>query len=126
MFASLVTAVIGWGVPAKMAKPFIFVLGISLAVALFFGAKALYDHGIIAKHDLKVEAQQAKDDKKADNGAAVQRRTDDTRSAQEQQELSNVLATSGPSADDRRRNFYRCLRLQQDARAHGLQSPTCG
>lgn len=122
---SLVAIVMGWGVPAKLAKPFIVLLAIGAAVALFFGAKALYDHGVIAKHDLKVEAQQAKDDRKADTTAADQRLSDAERRTQEQKELENVLLTNATSADDRKRAFYRCLRLQQAARANGLEPPAC-
>lgn len=125
MIATLISTMIGWGVPAKLVRPLLVLAAILLAIGLFFGAKALYDHSVIAKHDLKVEAQQAKDDKKADNKAADQRVKDVTRLEQEQKELEHVLVTHNATADDRRRAFYRCLRLQQAARTDGKQPPTC-
>jgi hypothetical protein len=125
MITTLISTMIGWGVPAKFAKPLLALVAFLSLIGLFFGAKALYDRSVIAKHDLKVEAQQAKDDKKADNKAADQRVKDVTRLEQEQKELERVIISHNASADDRRRAFYRCLRLQQDARSHGKQPPTC-
>jgi hypothetical protein len=125
MWTSLIGIVTDWGVSKKLAGPLIILLGIGFAVALFFGAKAIYDHNIIKTHDLKVEAQQAKDDRKADDAAAVKRRADDARAAQEEKELDNVLTKPASTAAQRRADFYRCISLQRAARANGLEPPTC-
>lgn len=121
---ALVNAVIGWGVPAKLAKPFVILMAVALLVTLAIGAKKLYDHNVIAKHDLAVEASQAKADRKADNKAAEQRDKDNARRSAETQELNDVIKAT-PDPVDRKRAFYRCVRLQQAARANGLQPPAC-
>jgi len=121
---NLIAMVIGWGVPAKFAKPFLAIMGVALLAILFFGGKALYDHSVIAKHDAKVEASQAKADRKADNKAAEQRDKDNVRRTAETQELKDVQAHYSDPAT-RKREFYRCIRLQQAARANGSQPPAC-
>jgi hypothetical protein len=125
MWTSLIGIVTGWGVSKKLAGPFIVLLGIAIVVALFLGAKALYDSNLIKTHDLKVEAQQSKDDRKADTTAAEQRRADDARVAREKEELDNVLTKPASTAAQRRADFYRCIELQRRARANGLEPPTC-
>jgi hypothetical protein len=63
----------------KLAGPVAYLILAIGAAILLFGGKALYDHSVISKHDTKVEAKTAKADRKADNHAADQRRTDDAR-----------------------------------------------
>lgn len=121
---NLVAMVIGWGVPEKFAKPFIAIMGVAMLAILFFGGKALYDHSVIAKHDAKVEASQAKADRKADNKASEQRDIDNARRSAETQELNDVVKAN-PDPVERKRAFYRCIRLQQSARANGSKPPSC-
>lgn len=124
MIASLVLKLIGWGVPAKLAKPLLIVFAIAAIVIALGTAKCAYDHNLIEDHDKDVKIEQITEDKKADNTAAEQRRKDDARIGQEVRELEKINA-SNPDPVSRKREFYRCVRLQQTARANGLEPPAC-
>ncbi len=118
------------GASPKNARAYSWALVIVAAVLLLWGAKALYDHSIIANHDNAIEASAAKADRKADEKAANQRVADDARRAQEQDQLVEAIknAPKDPAIDDDRERalaFHRCLSLQQRARANGLKPPTC-
>lgn len=123
---------IGWiaarllsvGVPERFKKAaawFILVLVIVLALVI---AKRIYDRNVIEDHTAKVDLTREKEDRKADNAAAEQRREDDARIVQEKQELKDVV-NANPDPAIRKREFYRCIRLQQAARANGLEPPAC-
>jgi hypothetical protein len=119
MFAFLIPLV-----GAKFAKPVGYAL-IALAVALFFfGAKAIYDHNVVSHYKDKVEASQAKADRKADQNAAQAEKYDVSRQNQEADELIKVQ-DNAKNEQDRRLAFHRCLRLQQRARDNGLKPPAC-
>lgn len=60
----------------------------------------------------------------ADEKAAETRRDDDSRLAEETRELDKVI-DNAPDAATARREHYRCIRLQQAARAGGLPAPSC-
>lgn len=120
MLAGLLGPVVGLKL-ARAAAWVVIVLGV---IALFFGAKALYDHSIISNHDAKIEASAAKDDRKADQKAADQGAKDLARQNQEADELIKVQENA-KSETDRRLAFHRCLSLQQRARANGLKPPRC-
>lgn len=122
---------IGWiaklalsaGVPErwKNAVAWLFLIA---AVAIALGiAKRIYDANVIEDHTATVDLSREKADRKADNNAAEQRRVDDARLAQEQQERTDVVKSADPAV--RKREFYRCVRLQQTARANGLEPPSC-
>jgi hypothetical protein len=122
---NLVAMLIGWGVPAKFAKPLLIAVGVLLLLGAIFAAVKLHDRRVIDTHEAKQEAATAKADRKADDHAAEQRRSDDARLTQEQQQLQG--STTHAQTDlDRRLAFQRCLRLQQAARAAKRQPPTCG
>jgi hypothetical protein len=91
---------------------------------ILLGAKAIYDRTIIKNHDTAQQLKQERVDHKADNQAAEQRRADDAREAQERRQLEEA-SKNGQTPTDRRRAFYRCLRLQQQARDSGKPSPAC-
>lgn len=120
----LIDLIVGWGVPAKAAKIVLFTIGAALLIAVMAGGKCAYDKSIVTHYADKVDASAAKADRKADEAAAVQRRVDDTRLTQEQAQLEKVQ-TNAKDPQQRRRDFYRCLGLQQAARADGRQPPTC-
>lgn len=126
----LVSLIVGWGVPPKAAKVVLLAALVGLVIALFFGAKAIYDHSIIANHDAKIEASAAKADRKADQKAADQKTIDEQRTAQEADQLQKAVdnAAHDPKVADaveQRHAFYRCLSLQQRARANSLKPPVC-
>lgn len=124
MLGFLIPLVLKLGIPAKFAKPLIYGVLAILAVAAFFGAKAIYDHGVITKHDAKVEAATAKADLKANDHASEQRRADDSRITQEADQLKKVQ-TNAKTDHDRSLARFRCIRLQQSARAANREPPRC-
>lgn len=118
------------GASPKNARAYSWAIVIVTLVLLLWGAKALYDHTVIANHDAKIEASAAKADRKADNAAAIQATKDDQRRAEEGDQLMKAVqnAPKDPAVSDdleRRLAFHRCLRLQQSARTNGLKPPHC-
>lgn len=113
-----------------VSKGVIYAGLIVLAIAAFFGAKALYDHSVISGHDAKVEASAAKADRKADEAATARAEADQQRRNYETDQLAKAVdnAPKDPNVSDdleRRIAFHKCLGLQQRARENGLQPPRC-
>lgn len=108
----------------KFAKPLAILLLALLAIGLFFGAKAIYDHNVVSGYKTKVEASAAKADRKADQQAADRKELDQARQNAEYNELVKVQENA-QNETQRRLAFHRCLRLQQQARDNGLKSPSC-
>ena len=130
MIAFLATFFLNRGASPKNARGYAWAILIVGAVLLLWGAKAMYDHSVIANHDAKTEASAAKADRAADQKAAVQEQKDNQRRDFETDQLMKAIDNAPkdpavPDALEQRRAFYRCLRLQQDARANGLKPPTC-
>jgi hypothetical protein len=127
----IVSSLIGFLAPRlgkngeKLAGPVAYLILAIGAAILLFGGKALYDHSVISKHDTKVEAKTAKADRKADNHAADQRRTDDARATSEAQEIKEAINEAGNDPAARRAAYYRCVQLQQSARKSSKPSPDC-
>lgn len=123
---------IGWiaakfisaGVGAKFAKPLAW-LAIIAAVVIALGiAKRIYDKGVVEDALQEIDLDREKKDRKADNAALEQHREDEARLTKERQELNDVQKKHADPAV-RKREFYRCLRLQQTARQNGLEPPAC-
>jgi hypothetical protein len=124
MMTWLIGLALSAGVPQKAAKPVVFgMLALALAAALW-GGWALLKHNIISNHEAKQVASNAKADRKADDQAAVQRRTDDARLTQEAGQLKEAQKNARTDTD-RRLARARCIRLQQAARRDGKQPPSC-
>lgn len=123
MLSFLITAATGLVGP-KWAKPLVYAALALAAVGIFFGAKAIYDHNVIANNNAKVEAKTAKADRQADTHAADQRRKDDNRLTNETEELKRST-DHAQTNHERSLARARCIRLQQSARAAGRQSPSC-
>jgi hypothetical protein len=105
---------------------FIATVGLFLAVlGACGGVVALYNHHVIGAHEAKQTASNSIADKKADNQAADQRRSDDARLTNESTEL-NRSTTNAQTDLDRDLAFQHCLRAQQSARAAKRQPPACG
>ena len=120
----LISLLVGWGVPAKLAKPVLAVLGGLLILGALWGGKCAYDAHVVANHEAKQEAATAKADRKADNHAAVQRSADEARTTQEADQLQKVR-TNAQSNHDRSLARARCIRMQQAARAAKREPPSC-
>lgn len=126
MLIGLLAPVVG----EKYAKAAAWALIIVAAIALFFGAKAIYDHSVISNHEAKVEASAAKADRKADQALEARKQADEDRRQYEADQLTEAVknAPHAPNADPRRERdiaFHKCLSLQQRARENGLQPPRC-
>lgn len=126
----LIKLLMGWGLPPGVAKIASYALIVLAVIALLFGLKTCYDHQVVANHDAKIEASQAKADRKADELATEQKQADLNRSSYEAEQLKEAMdhAPKDPAIDDaleRRVAFHKCLGLQQRARANGLEPPRC-
>jgi hypothetical protein len=126
---SLIGMLVGKQVFGRVIGPkaarFLVYAGLAILVVVALGmAKCTYDRSIIQRHELKIEAEVAKADRKADNKAAEQRRVDDSRLVVEANELKKVQANA---QDDiaRRLAKHRCLRMQQAARRENKPPPSC-
>jgi hypothetical protein len=117
--------IFGKVIGGRASKALVIAGLITLAVAGFFIAKALYDRSVIEQHDANQRADTAIADRKADGNAAVQRRADDARAATESQEIKEAIHEAGPDPAARRRAYYDCIVRIQAARRDGKQPPSC-
>ena len=126
MMFPLLTIVEGWLGPrfAHFAKPLLCLVALLALAGLIWGGIKLHDRNVIKTHDAGQAAVTAIADRKADTTAAVERRADDARTADEKTQLEKAQANA-PTDLDRRLARMRCIRLQQDARRLGKQSPAC-
>jgi hypothetical protein len=85
----------------------------------------IHDHRVIATHEAKQDAANAKADRKADAKAAEQRRVDDTRVTTESQEINKAVSEAKRTGRDRSRCLLQVRQLQQRARAAKLVVPAC-
>lgn len=121
---SLIGLALKLGIPPRFAKAAVIATGVVLLLLAIFAAVKIHDHRVIAQHEVKQDAANAKADRTADSHAAEQRRADDARLTNEAQEL-NRSTNNGQTDLDRRLAFQRCLRMQQSARAAKRQPPAC-
>lgn len=86
--------------------------------------KQRYDAGVVDRARLEGNNAALEDAAAADAGAAAGRVSDAVRSAEEVEQLQEAIEDA-PNPDAARRDFYRCVRLQQQARAAGQPAPAC-
>jgi hypothetical protein len=125
MVSFLVGLALKVGIPQRFAKVAVIVAAIVLAVAAFALLKSCYDRSVIEEHDAGRAAEIATADRKADATAAEERRVDDSRLVAEGQQIKEAITNAGPNKDDRRAAYYRCVGLQQAARARGQPPADC-
>lgn len=113
------------GIPEPFRKAAVIVTGIVLLSLVIFAAVKIHDRRVVATHEAKQDAANAKADRKADAKAAEQRRTDDARTADETQQVKEAINEAGNDPAARRAAYYRCVGLQQSARAKHQQPPDC-
>lgn len=107
----------GWGVPAKFAKPVLIAGLFALALAAFGLGKCAYDRSVISNHEAKIERRA----KPATDKAASERATDTIANAKHEQELHDAVHSvpdappSGPS------HALACKRLRDS----GRNPPAC-
>jgi Na+-transporting methylmalonyl-CoA/oxaloacetate decarboxylase gamma subunit len=109
----------------RFAKPLIVGAGIVLLLLAVLAVVKIHDHRVIATHEAKQDAANAKADRQADAKAAEQRRTDDTRTTQESQQVKEAVNDARSQGRDPRTAYYKCVELQQRARAAKLVVPAC-
>ena len=95
------------------------VLGIGGCVA-----KNAYDESVVEDARLEGNNQALADAAEADATAAAGRVSDAVRAAEEVEQLQEAIEDA-PDPVAARREFYRCVRLQQAARAAGQPAPAC-
>jgi heme exporter protein D len=121
----LVSLATGIGIPPRFAKYAVIAAGVVLLGLAILAAVKIHDHRVIAAHAAKQDAANAKADQKADAKAAEQRRTDDARVTTETQEINNAVSEAKRAGTDPRAAYYKCVSLQQRARAAKLVVPAC-
>jgi hypothetical protein len=99
------------GVSQRFAKPVLYAVLLALAVAAFFGAKAIYDHNLVSSHDAKQEAKATKATLKRERAANADEdrgeQHDEEQAAQLETEVQNAIQThpvearrsSGPASN---------------------------
>jgi uncharacterized membrane protein YccC len=113
------------GIPPQFRKAAVIGAGAVLLVLAIFAAVKIHDHGVIATHEAKQDAANAKADRQADAKAAEQRRTDDARTTEESQQVKEAVNDARSQGRDPRAAYYKCVELQQRARAAKLVVPAC-
>lgn len=122
MMASLLSLAVSAGVPQRFAKPVVVAALAVLAIAAFFGAKALYDRSVIRDHEQKQEVKQARREEKADANLYRQKSADEAAARQRQQEIDDATRDIPDQAPSARQRARTCLEL----RRQGLDHPACG
>lgn len=87
MIAYLISLVTALGVPARLAKPVLAVVGGLLLLGALWGVKSLYDHRVVADHQVQVEKRAAP----ATDQAATERANDTIAQAKTEQEAHNAI-----------------------------------
>jgi hypothetical protein len=121
---SLISLAAKIGIPEPFRKAAVIGAGVILLLLAAFVVVKIHDHRVISAHEAKQDAATAKADRAADNHAAEQRRTDDARLTQEAQQLKEA-PSHAKTNHDRSSARFRCIKLQQDARAAKRQPPAC-
>lgn len=121
----LLSLATGIGIPPRFAKAAVIAAGAILLGLAILAAVKIHDHRVIAAHDAKQDASNARADRKADTNAAEQRRVDDARVTTETQEINNAVSEAKRTGGDARAAYYKCVSLQQRARAAKLVVPAC-
>lgn len=112
------------GLSERVARLIAYAGLVLLLLGTFAGLKVAYDRHIIGVSNAKQAASNTKADRKADEHAVVRQRSDDSRRAQEADQLSKVQANAKTDHDRSIARFH-CIFLQQDARARNRQPPDC-
>lgn len=101
MIAALALRLIGFGVPQRFATALSWLTTALLALALLWGAKAMYERSVIREHDAKITAKTTATDAKAKIEAAERRATDTATNAQAEKERSDAInqAVDGKPSD---------------------------
>ena len=121
----MIARLIGLGVPARLAKPLLAVVGLVLVIGALWALRACDKRNIIADYTAGSEAKNAKADRKADAKAADERRADDARAVTESQEIKEAINEARQTGADPRAAYYACLVRLQAARRDGLPPPSC-
>lgn len=114
---NLVGILIGWGVPAKFAKPLLYVGGAVLILLALWGAKCAYDNRVIANHEQKLE-QRAKP---ATDKAAEERANDAISNAKNDQERHDAIDAQPDQPISPTSHALACRRLREA----GKHPPSC-
>lgn len=114
---TLIEFVTGLGVPAKLAKPVIFGVGILLLLLAIFAMVKIHDHRVIQNHEAQIQKRAAP----ATNQAATERANDTISIAKHEEEAHNAVHSVPDAAPAAPSHALACKRL----RDHGRNPPAC-
>ena len=114
---NLIATLIGWGVPAKLAKPLLYGVGVLLLVGAIFAAVKLHDRRVVASHEAQIQQRAAP----ATDQAATERANDTIATTRHEEELHNVIAAQPDQPIAPTSHALSCKRLH-DA---GRNPPAC-
>ena len=116
VIAAIALKLIGLGVPQRLAAALSWFITALVAIALLWGAKAMYDRSVVREHDAKVTAKTIATDAAAKIEAAEQRATDTAAIAQSEKERSDAInqAEDGKPSDASVR--LNCERLRKSGK----------
>lgn len=130
----MISLLAGWlvkrGMDSDAARPIAWAVAIFGAAIALIAAVALWirlhDRAVVSKDRALIEAAAQSAGRAADARAADARDADRARAAAEADQLRKVT-NNAPQAslDDARRAYYRCLRIQQQARDSGGSPAAC-
>lgn len=106
--------------------PFILVILVLIVIAAIYlsGRDAGKEQSAVVIKSIKGQLQATQEKAAADANAAEAQLSDAERLANESRQLEEVI-DHAPDPNAARRSYYRCLRVQQRARAAGDPAPAC-
>jgi hypothetical protein len=114
---NLVALLVGWGVPAKLAKPLLIGLGILLFIGAIFAAVKIHDHRVVAQHEAQIQQRAAP----ATDQAATERANDTLTNAKHEEEAHSAIHSVPDAAPAAPSHALACKRLHD----LGRNPPAC-
>jgi hypothetical protein len=115
---NLVALLVGWGVPAKLAKPLLIGLGILLFIGAIFAAVKIHDHRVVAQHEAQIQHRAAP---ATDQAVDRARKRHDRQFAKHEEEAHNAIHSVPDAAPAGPSHALACKRL----RDLGRNPPAC-
>lgn len=114
---SIVSLLVGWGVPERFARLLLYAVGILLLLGAIFAAVKLHDRRVVQAHDAKQEVQVLQHEQGANDNAAAARSNDAIAISNQETEAHNAIHSvpdAAPAAPSVRLGCERLRRAGKD------------